>query len=143
MSLYDSCGRLKQIEFLRNPGDVARLRFRNLEVGSKEQRHPVQSGLALKACNQDSVRLMMAGQVFGSHFPMKMLLERKIAMQAMRPYVPGMAPPDSTALDTLMGKGDTIEFDDFLNQAEFHTVEHRMQPGAVNSSMEDQYDTKI
>ncbi|KAI9499312.1 proteasome maturation factor UMP1 [Zychaea mexicana] len=80
--------------------------------------HPLQQRLENWQESQWELKLNMARQVHGMHAPMRMMMERDIVSQRQRMPV---LPSSNVHLDVLMGKDETIEFEDFLNDPSMST----------------------
>ena len=54
------------------------------------------------------------GNVYGSHLPMRVQMEMNIVAQVQRP--PGL-PSHNVGLETILGRDETIDFEDYLGGA--------------------------
>ena len=62
---------------------------------------------------QEELKMNMARNMYGMHAPIKLAMERSLVIKARGP---SMLPQRSNlGLDILMGKDETIDFEDFLN----------------------------
>ena len=62
---------------------------------------------------QDATRLTMYRQIYGIHAPVKLLMERQLVSRATSGRIPDL-PSSNLSLDILMGRDETIDFEDFL-----------------------------
>ncbi|KAF9187716.1 hypothetical protein BGZ51_004426 [Haplosporangium sp. Z 767] len=98
--------------------DTMRFGMRQIatEVTAK---HPLENRLAEWDNTQLELKMNMARNMYGMHAPIKMAMERALVTKARGP---SMLPTRSNlGLDILMGKDETIEFEDFLNVPEMST----------------------
>ncbi|CDS12516.1 hypothetical protein LRAMOSA04710 [Lichtheimia ramosa] len=80
--------------------------------------HPLEQRLDQWQESQWELKLNMARQVHGMHAPIKMMMEKDIVSKRQR--MPVM-PSSNLHLDILMGKDETIDFEDFLNDPNMST----------------------
>ncbi|KAL1926902.1 hypothetical protein VTP01DRAFT_5232 [Rhizomucor pusillus] len=80
--------------------------------------HPLEKRLEDWQESQWELKLNMARQVYGMHAPIKMMMERDIVGKRTRLPV---LPSSNLHLDVLMGKDETIEFEDYLNDPAMST----------------------
>ncbi|KAI9311328.1 proteasome maturation factor UMP1-domain-containing protein [Dichotomocladium elegans] len=80
--------------------------------------HPIEERLNQWAENQWELKLNMARNIHGMHAPIKMMMERDIVSKRQRMPV---LPSSNLHLDILMGKDETIDFEDFLNDPAMST----------------------
>jgi len=66
------------------------------------------------------------GNVYGSHLPMRIRMEMNILSQVHR--LPGL-PSHNVGLETILGRDETIDFEDYLGAPEF--AEHEIDSRAV------------
>ncbi|KAF9956429.1 hypothetical protein BGZ65_002737 [Modicella reniformis] len=82
-------------------------------------KHPLEHRLAEWENTQEELKMSLARNTFGMHAPIKMAMERSLVIKA---HGPSMLPRRSNlGLDILMGKDETIDFEDFLNVPEMST----------------------
>ncbi|KAG0249522.1 D-tyrosyl-tRNA(Tyr) deacylase [Mortierella polycephala] len=82
-------------------------------------KHPLENRLAEWDNTQLELKMNMARNMYGMHAPIKMAMERSLVTKARGP---SMLPTRSNlGLDILMGKDETIDFEDFLNVPEMST----------------------
>ena len=63
--------------------------------------------------NQLETKHFLMAQTYGSHLPMQIRMELDTVSQSRR--LPGM-PTSNIALETLLGRDETIDFEDYLGQ---------------------------
>ncbi|CDH58402.1 proteasome maturation factor ump1 [Lichtheimia corymbifera JMRC:FSU:9682] len=80
--------------------------------------HPLEQRLDQWQESQWELKLNMARQVHGMHAPIKMMMEKEIVSKRQR--MPVM-PSSNLHLDILMGKDESIDFEDFLNDPSMST----------------------
>ncbi|CAG8791983.1 25278_t:CDS:2 [Dentiscutata erythropus] len=80
--------------------------------------HPLENRLKQWEETQTNLKLTMQRRIYGIHAPIRHLMERSIVSRVQR--LPGM-PSSNFGLDILMGKDETIDFEDFLNDPELST----------------------
>ncbi|GAA5795329.1 proteasome maturation factor UMP1-domain-containing protein [Helicostylum pulchrum] len=93
--------------------------------------HPLENRLDNWSETQWELKLNLARQAYGMHAPIKMMMEKSIVEKRQR--MPIM-PSSNMHLDILMGKDETIDYEDFLNDPsmstdsiDFHTaMEHKL-----------------
>ena len=71
--------------------------------------------------NQLESKHHVLANVYGSHLPMRMRMEMGILAQVQRP--PGL-PSHNVGLETVLGRDETIDFEDYLGSPEF--CEHEL-----------------
>jgi len=76
--------------------------------------------------NQLESKHHVMGNVYGSHLPMRVRMEMNIVAQVRRP--PGL-PSHNVGLETILGRDETIDFEDYLGAPEFS--EHEIDSRAV------------
>ncbi|CAO0795136.1 unnamed protein product [Mucor circinelloides] len=74
--------------------------------------HPLESRLNQWEETQWELKLNLARQAYGMHAPVKMMMEKSIVEKRQRMPV---LPSSNMHLDILMGKDETIDYEDFLN----------------------------
>ncbi|CAG8455701.1 2176_t:CDS:2 [Ambispora leptoticha] len=97
--------------------------------------HPLETRLDQWDQTQTNLKLTMERRIYGIHAPIRHLMERSIVSRVQRLPV---LPSSNLALDILMGKDETIEFEDFLNDPESST-----EPMDVHVSMEHRLGIKF
>ncbi|CAO3647820.1 unnamed protein product [Cunninghamella blakesleeana] len=80
--------------------------------------HALENKLAEWNENQWELKLNMARQTYGLHAPIKLMMEREIVSKRTRLPV---LPSSNLHMDILMGKDETIDFEDFLNDPTMST----------------------
>ncbi|KAI9252137.1 proteasome maturation factor UMP1-domain-containing protein [Sporodiniella umbellata] len=80
--------------------------------------HPLESRLSQWEETQWELKLNLARQAYGMHAPVKLMMERSIVEKRQR--TPAM-PSSNLHLDILMGKDETIDYEDFLNDPSLST----------------------
>lgn len=60
----------------------------------------------------------MLAKIHGVHVPMRIKMDNTILAQQRRPGVAGIR-QSMVGLETMLGKDETIEFEDYLNDPEF------------------------
>ncbi|KAI8144722.1 proteasome maturation factor UMP1-domain-containing protein [Fennellomyces sp. T-0311] len=80
--------------------------------------HPLEQRLENWHESQWELKLNMARQAHGMHAPIRMMMERDIVSQHQRLPV---LPSSNVHLDILMGRDETIDFEDFLNDPAMST----------------------
>lgn len=88
--------------------------------------HPVESIQKDWLRNQLESKHHIMGNVYGSHLPMRVRMEMSIVSQVQR--LPGL-PSHNVGLETLLGRDETIDFEDYLGAPEFS--EHEVDTRAV------------
>ncbi|KAG0268036.1 hypothetical protein DFQ27_007665 [Actinomortierella ambigua] len=81
-------------------------------------RHPLEHRLDQWESTQEELKLTMARNTYGMHMPIKLTMERELVTKAR-----GLSflPQSNLGLDILMGKDETIDFEDFLNTPSMST----------------------
>ncbi|CAO3692441.1 unnamed protein product [Rhizopus microsporus] len=95
-------------------------------------KHPLEHRLNNWEETQWELKLNLARQAYGMHAPIKLMMERSIVEKRQR--VPVM-PSSNLHLDILLGKDETIDYEDFLNDpslstesVDLHTfMEHKLK----------------
>jgi len=87
------------------------LRGVSQRVYSNPIAHPVEDIQKNWLRNQLETKHHMMGQVFGKHLPMQIRMELDILSQMQR--LPGL-PSSNIGMDTILGRDETIEFEDYL-----------------------------
>jgi len=82
--------------------------------------HPVEAIQKDWLRNQLENKHYVMGNVYGSHLPMRIKMEMSIVSQVQRP--PGL-PSHHVALDTILNRDETIEFEDYLGVPELNEQE--------------------
>ncbi|KAI8376202.1 proteasome maturation factor UMP1-domain-containing protein [Radiomyces spectabilis] len=80
--------------------------------------HPLEHRLNKWQETQWELKLNMARQAYGMHAPIKMMMETETVSKRHRLPV---LPSSNLHLDILMGKDETIDFEDFLNDPAMST----------------------
>ncbi|KAG0175616.1 hypothetical protein DFQ30_003366 [Apophysomyces sp. BC1015] len=80
--------------------------------------HPLENRLGQWEESRWELKLNMARQAYGMHAPIKMMMERNLVSQRQRLPV---LPSSNVHLDILMGKDETIDYEDFLNDPAMST----------------------
>ncbi|KAG0320771.1 Class II abasic (AP) endonuclease [Dissophora globulifera] len=96
------------------------MRFGMRQIASEvSAKHPLENRLAEWESTQEELKMNMARNAYGMHAPIKMAMERSLVIKA---HGPSMLPKRSNlGLDILMGRDETIDFEDFLNVPELST----------------------
>ncbi|KAF9917782.1 hypothetical protein BX616_011316 [Lobosporangium transversale] len=96
------------------------MRFGMRQIASEvTAKHPLENRLAEWENTQEDLKMSLARNMYGMHAPIKMAMERQLVIKARGP---SMLPQRSNlGLDILMGKDETIDFEDFLNVPEMST----------------------
>jgi len=81
---------------------------------SQASAHPVEAIQKDWLRNQLENKHFVMGNVYGSHLPMRIKMEMSILSQVQRP--PGL-PSHHVGLDTILGRDETIDFEDYLGGA--------------------------
>ncbi|CAG8601700.1 3831_t:CDS:2 [Ambispora gerdemannii] len=97
--------------------------------------HPLERRLDQWNQTQINLKLTMERRIYGIHAPIRHLMERNIVSKVQRAPI---LPSSNLALDILMGKDETIEFDDFLNDPELS-----IEPMDLHASMEHKLGIKF
>ncbi|CAG8777758.1 8257_t:CDS:2, partial [Acaulospora morrowiae] len=97
--------------------------------------HPLENRLKQWEETQTNLKLTMQRRIYGIHAPVRHLMERSIVSKMQRLPV---LPSSNLGLEILMGKDETIDFEDFLNDPELST--ERMD---VHASMEHKLNIKF
>eukprot|EP01071_Lankesteria_metandrocarpae_P001899 Lankesteria_metandrocarpae@DN1957_c0_g1_i1.p1 len=96
--------------------------------------HPVQQAVDKKfAERQEANRLAVAGRLYGTHMPMRLLLERNAV--AMTRRLPGIQ-SSHLSLDVALGLEDDIDFSNYLN---IPTPEDPLKNKSVHEAIERLY----
>ncbi|KAG0019530.1 hypothetical protein BGZ80_005661 [Entomortierella chlamydospora] len=96
------------------------MRFGMKQIASEiTMKHPLENRLTEWEDTQEELKMNLARNLYGMHAPIKMAMERSLVIKARGP---SMLPHRSNlGLDILMGKDETIDFEDFLNVPEMST----------------------
>lgn len=96
------------------------MRFGMRQIASEvTAKHPLEHRLAEWENTQEELKMNLARNMYGMHAPIKMAMERSLVVKARGP---SMLPRQSNVgLDILMGKDESIDFEDFLNVPELST----------------------
>ncbi|KAF9207441.1 hypothetical protein BGZ49_000394 [Haplosporangium sp. Z 27] len=96
------------------------MRFGMRQIASEvSMKHPLENRLVEWESTQEELKMNSARNLYGMHAPIKMAMERSLVIKARGP---SMIPQRSNlGLDILMGKDETIDFEDFLNVPEMST----------------------
>ncbi|KAF8968437.1 hypothetical protein BGZ46_010868 [Entomortierella lignicola] len=96
------------------------MRFGMRQIASEvSMKHPLENRLVEWENTQEELKMNLARNLYGMHAPIKMAMERSLVIKARGP---SMIPQRSNlGLDILMGKDETIDFEDFLNVPEMST----------------------
>ncbi|KAI8879285.1 proteasome maturation factor UMP1 [Backusella circina FSU 941] len=97
--------------------------------------HPLENRLNQWEETQWELKLNLARQAYGMHAPIKMMMEKSIVEK--RQHMP-MFPSSNLHLDILMGKDETIDYEDFLNDPSMST-----DALDVHTSMERKLNLKV
>jgi len=81
-------------------------------------KHPLENRLKHWEETQTNLKLTLQRRLYGIHAPVRHLMERSIVSRVQR--VP-ILHSSNLSLDILMGKDETIDFEDFLNDPELST----------------------
>ncbi|CEG73285.1 hypothetical protein RMATCC62417_08696 [Rhizopus microsporus] len=95
-------------------------------------KHPLEHRLNNWEETQWELKLNLARQAYGMHAPIKLMMERNIVEKRQRAPV---MPSSNLHLDILLGKDETIDYEDFLNDpslstesVDLHTfMEHKLK----------------
>ncbi|RHZ63312.1 hypothetical protein Glove_330g22 [Diversispora epigaea] len=80
--------------------------------------HPLESILNKWEETQTNLKFTMQKRLYGVHAPIRHLMERSIVSKMQR--LPAL-PSSNLGLEILMGKDETIDFEDFLSDPEMST----------------------
>ncbi|KAI8985986.1 proteasome maturation factor UMP1-domain-containing protein [Pilobolus umbonatus] len=80
--------------------------------------HPLESRLDQWEESQWEMKLNLARQTYGMHAPIKMMMERSIVEKRQR--LPILT-SSNLHLDILLGKDESIDYEDYLNDASLST----------------------
>ncbi|KAL0073591.1 proteasome maturation factor UMP1 [Phycomyces blakesleeanus] len=80
--------------------------------------HPLEHRLSQWGETQWELKLNMARQTYGMHAPIRMMMERSLVGKHGRMPV---LPSSNLHMDILMGKDETIDYEDFLNDPSLST----------------------
>ncbi|TPX34069.1 hypothetical protein SmJEL517_g03250 [Synchytrium microbalum] len=80
--------------------------------------HPLESHLKNWDSTQEKFKMDMYADVYGSHLPLRLQMEKAIVSQPKR--IP-VLPSSNFGLNILAGKDDSIDVEDFLNKPEMST----------------------
>ncbi|KAI8987426.1 proteasome maturation factor UMP1-domain-containing protein [Mycotypha africana] len=80
--------------------------------------HPLENRLSQWGETQWELKLNLARQAHGMHAPIKMMMERSIVEKRQRLPV---LPSSNLHLNILLGKDETIDYEDFLNDPTMST----------------------
>jgi len=83
--------------------------------------HPVQVIQENHDQQRDRLKFALQRIAFGSHLPVRLQMERHIVGQHQRLPV---LPSSNLGLDILMGRDETLEFEDFLNDPQYMVGKH-------------------
>ncbi|KAJ3079757.1 hypothetical protein HK102_003531 [Quaeritorhiza haematococci] len=97
--------------------------------------HPLEAHLEQYEDTQTRLKYSMYRQTHGIHLPIRLQMERALVSQVKR--IP-VLPSSNLGLDILMGRDDTIEFEDFLGDPNMST-----EMLDVHGAMERQIGMKI
>ncbi|KAF7721874.1 hypothetical protein EC973_003970 [Apophysomyces ossiformis] len=101
--------------------------------------HPLESRLEKWEESRWEMKLNMARQAYGMHAPIKLMMEHNLVSQRQRLPV---LPSSNLHLDILMGKDETIDYEDFLNdQAAMDPTADATD--ASNNTIEDKSQTTV
>ncbi|KAG0740409.1 hypothetical protein G6F57_004555 [Rhizopus arrhizus] len=81
-------------------------------------KHPLESRLNQWEETQWELKLNLARQAYGMHAPVKLMMERSIVEKRQRTPI---MPTSNLHLDILMGRDETIDYEDFLNDPSLST----------------------
>jgi proteasome maturation protein len=84
------------------------------EVYSQPSAHPVEAIQNNWLTQQLDTKHFLMANAFGSHMPMRIRMELETVAQSRR--LPGM-PTCNIAMETILGRDETIEFEDYLGGA--------------------------
>ncbi|KAG0019707.1 hypothetical protein BGZ82_011812 [Podila clonocystis] len=108
------------------------MRFGMRQIASEvSAKHPLENRLAEWDNTQLELKMNMARNLHGMHAPIKMAMEQSLVVKARGV---SMLPQSNLGLDILLGKDESIDFEDFLNvpamstdMVDIHTVmEHKL-----------------
>ncbi|KAI9487754.1 MAG: proteasome maturation factor UMP1-domain-containing protein [Benjaminiella poitrasii] len=97
--------------------------------------HPLESRLNQWEETQWELKLNLARQAYGMHAPIKMMMEKSIIEK--RQHTPAI-PTSNLHLDILMGKDETIDYEDFLNDPAMST-----ESVDIHTAMEQKLNLKV
>ncbi|CAJ0764209.1 8843_t:CDS:10, partial [Entrophospora sp. SA101] len=97
--------------------------------------HPLENRLKYWEETQSNLKLTLHRKVYGLHAPIRQLMERSIVSKVQRFPV---LESSNLGLDILMGKDETIDFEDFLNDPSQST-----DMIDIHSAMEHKYNIKL
>ncbi|RIB12506.1 proteasome maturation factor UMP1 [Gigaspora rosea] len=99
--------------------DTFRYGLRSIETEISPA-HPLENRLKQWEETQTNLKLTMQRRIYGIHAPIRHLMERSIVSRMQR--LPGL-PSSNFGMEILMGKDETIEFEDFLNELSTEIVD--------------------
>merc|ERR1712060_370406 len=94
------------------------------EVFAKVDSHSVETIQRNWLQNQLQTKHHIMGNVYGAHLPMRIKMEMNVLSQVRR--LPGLR-SSHVGLDTILGRDETIDFEDYLGQPEMseHELDFR------------------
>eukprot|EP00467_Chlorarachnion_reptans_P024784 CAMPEP_0114516470 /NCGR_PEP_ID=MMETSP0109-20121206/17345_1 /TAXON_ID=29199 /ORGANISM="Chlorarachnion reptans, Strain CCCM449" /LENGTH=128 /DNA_ID=CAMNT_0001696861 /DNA_START=28 /DNA_END=414 /DNA_ORIENTATION=- len=110
---------MKSVKVLREPIDVLRTKNSSVAEGPV---HPVEVIQDKHETNQTEGKLRMLAKIHGVHVPMRLKMDQTILAQQKRFPIPGLR-PSFVGLETMLGKDETIEFEDYLSNPDFSEKE--------------------
>ncbi|RIA81405.1 proteasome maturation factor UMP1 [Glomus cerebriforme] len=81
-------------------------------------KHPLENRLKHWEETQTNLKLTLHRRIYGIHAPVRQLMERSIVSRVQRAPI---LHSSNLSLDILMGKDETIDFEDFLNDPKLST----------------------
>ncbi|CAB4396664.1 unnamed protein product [Rhizophagus irregularis] len=81
-------------------------------------KHPLEHRLKHWEETQTNLKFTLERRIYGIHAPVRQLMERSIVSRVQRAPI---LPSSNLSLEVLMGKDETIDFEDFLNVPELST----------------------